>query len=60
MKDPIVDEVRHAREELMDEHGSLEVLAEAMRKREAESSHKVVSYAEVERSNEPMVLKEEK
>ena len=52
--------MRHAREELMDEHGPLEALAEAMRKREAESSHKVVSCAEVELSIEPMVLKEEK
>ncbi|MFQ3168109.1 MAG: hypothetical protein ACI8QI_000647 [Limisphaerales bacterium] len=60
MKDPIVDEVRRAREELMKEHGSLEALAEAMRKREAESSHKVVSYSEVDHAADAMILKEEK
>ncbi|MBC8245371.1 MAG: hypothetical protein H8E20_13355 [Verrucomicrobia bacterium] len=60
MNDPIVDEVRRTREELMREHGSLEALAKAMRKREAESSHKVVSYADVKRGTEPMILKEEK
>lgn len=61
MKDPIVDEVRRAREDMMKEHGSLEALAEAMRNRDAESSRKVVSYADEEKTPTPdMVIKGEK
>jgi|TARA_B100002052_G_C15324196_1_gene351177 hypothetical protein len=59
MNDPIVEEVRRAREELMKEHGSLEALAKAMQQREARDGQKVVSYAEVSSASEPMIFKED-
>ncbi len=45
-KDPIVEEVRKAREELMEEAGDLETLFKLLKAGEAKHPERVVEYSE--------------